>query len=100
MKPLPFLISKSAVIDLEEIWLFTASNWSVSEANRYYQLIIDEINHICSHPETGRTVDTIRKGYRVTKVKSHLIFYRASAERIEIIRILHEQMDIDSRLTE
>lgn len=44
-------------------------------------------------------MENIKPGYRATKVKSHLIFYRKSDdETIEIIRILHERMDIETRL--
>ncbi|WP_375303811.1 type II toxin-antitoxin system RelE/ParE family toxin [Niastella sp. OAS944] len=40
------------------------------------------------------------QGYRASKVKSHLIFYRIVNDVVEIIRILHEQMDIDNRLAD
>ncbi len=44
----------------------------------------------------------IRKGYLRTKVKSHFIFYKINEKRdeLEIIRILHQQMDIENRLNE
>ena len=39
-------------------------------------------------------------GYRVTKIKSHLIFYKkAEDDIVEIIRILHQRMDIKKRLS-
>ncbi len=47
MKALPFVISKKAVSDLEEIWLYTVEKWSIEQADRYYNLIFDEINYIC-----------------------------------------------------
>ena len=47
----------------------------------------------------GKSAEQTRKNYRVTKVKSHLIFYRKTENNIiEIIRILHERMDIPGRL--
>ncbi len=43
----------------------------------------------------------LRKGYRAAKVKSHLIFYKlSSSDEIEIVRILHERMDIENRLND
>jgi toxin ParE1/3/4 len=87
---------KSAV--LQDIWLYTVEKWSLAQADRYYKLISDEIDHILQEPTSGKAMDDIRKGYRATKVKSHLIFYRTIDETIQIIRILHERMDIDSRL--
>jgi len=100
MKPLPVVISKKAVSDLEEVWLYTVEKWSVEQADRYYNLIVDEINYISRNINAGKSMEHVRKGYRASKVKSHLIFYRVINGVIEIIRILHERMDIDNRLTD
>jgi len=100
MKKRPYVISKKAISDLEEIWLYTATNWSITQADRYYSLILDEISHLCKHPAIGKSMDHVRNGYRASKVKSHVIFYRVVNESVEIIRILHERMDIDRRLTD
>ena len=72
---LPYIISKKAVIDLEEIWLYTVDKWSVAQADRYYLVIIDEIGYIWKNINSGNPMDNIRKGYRASKVKSHLILY-------------------------
>ena len=98
MKPLPFVISKKAVSDLEEIWLYTVDKWSITQADRYYSLIFDEIHYICRNPSAGKPMDHVRKGYRATKVKSHLVFYRVLEDRVEVIRVLHERMDIPNRI--
>jgi len=100
MKPLPYIISKKAVSDLEEIWFYTVEKWSVEQADRYYYLIIDEINYICKNTTAGKSMDQVRKGYRASKVKSHLIFYRVANNTVEIIRILHERMDIENRFND
>ncbi len=43
----------------------------------------------------------IRKSYKYSKVKSHLIFFKKDKmNEIEVIRVLHERMDIESRLKE
>ncbi len=97
MKPLPFIISKKAIADLEEIWLYTVEKWSVTQADRYHDLLIDEINFICKNKNTGKSMEHVRKNYRASKVKSHLIFYRELNNTIEVIRILHERMDIENR---
>lgn len=100
MKGLPFAISNKAISDLEEIWLYTVEKWSIEQADRYYNLIFDEIKYICKNNSAGKPMDHIRKGYRASKVKSHLIFYRAVDETIEVIRILHERMDVENRLND
>lgn len=100
MKPLPFIISEKAVSDLEEIWLYTVQRWSVEQADRYYNLIFDEIIYICRNINSGKSMEYVRKGYRASKVKSHLIFFRVKNDTVEIIRILHEWMDIKNRLND
>jgi toxin ParE1/3/4 len=101
MRRKTYLLSNKAVLDLQEIWLYTFEKWSVEQADRYYNLIIGEIEFICKHIHSGRAMNHVRKGYRVSKVKSHLIFYRISKEQIiEVIRILHESMDIPTRLND
>lgn len=100
MSTLPYVITKKAVSDLAEIWLYTVEKWSMEQADRYYNLIFDEINYICKHNTSGKSMEHVRKGYRASKVKSHLIFYRIINNTIEVIRILHERMDIENRLND
>ena len=96
-----FELSEKANEDLENIWLYTYENWSQEQADRYYNLILNEIEYIAKHFESGKSMEHIRKGYRSTKVKSHLVFYRKSKrDTVEIIRILHQRMDIENRLNE
>jgi toxin ParE1/3/4 len=100
MISLPYIISNEAIADLNKIWYYTVEKWSVAQANHYYDLIFQEIDYICKRPHSGKPLDDIRKGYRVSKVKSHLIFYKVVNGTIEIIRILHQRMDIENRLSE
>jgi toxin ParE1/3/4 len=100
MKPLPYIISKEAIADIDEIWYYTVERWSAEQSNRYYDLIVQEIDYICKRPLSGKPLDDIRKGYRVSKVKSHLVFYKIANETIEIIRILHQRMDVENRLSD
>lgn len=96
-----YKISEKAKEDIEKIWLYTFDKWSVEQADRYYNLIMDEIEYLSMNFESGKSLDRIRNGYRSSRVKSHIIFYRETENRIiEIIRILHQQMDISKRLKE
>jgi toxin ParE1/3/4 len=97
-----FKISRKAENDLETIWLYTFENWSKEQADRYLNLIFDEIEYLSDNPKTGQEFDHVRKNYRYSKVKSHLIFYKCkkSVDQIEVIRILHERMDLEKRINE
>lgn len=94
-----YRISKKAISDLERIWLYTFNQWSKEQADRYHNMIIDEIEYIAGHFDTCRKIDHVRIGYRMSMVKSHLIFFKKTDDDvIEIIRILHQSMDINNRL--
>lgn len=94
-----YRISKQAIIDLNDIWTYTLHRWSKEQADRYYNLIITEIEFITNNFMTGKSAEQFRNNYRVAKVKSHLIYYRkVNNDIVEIVRILHERMDIKTRL--
>lgn len=95
-----YKLSGKAAEDIESIWLYTFENWSLEQADRYVNLIFDEIEYIAANPEAGKDYSHIRKNYRCSKVKSHFFFYRLAAKEkvVEIIRVLHERMDIENRL--
>ena len=95
-----YKISVKASEDIEDIWLYTFKNWSIEQADRYVNLILDEIEYLSDNPTSGKDFSHTRKNYRYSKVKSHLVFYRLIEKQseIEIIRVLHERMDIKNHL--
>lgn len=96
-----YIISEKALEDIKNIWIYTAENWSVEQADRYYNLIIDEIEYIVGHLDMAHDFGKIRKSYRYSKVKSHLIFFKKyKTNEIEVVRVLHERMNIENRLSE
>ncbi len=97
-----YKISNEDQNDIENIWLYTFENWSTAQADRYYNLILDEIENLAQNPEVGKDCSHIRKDYLRSKVKSDFIFYKINKKEntIEIIRVLHQQMDIENRLND
>ena len=94
-----YRISEQAINDLNDIWFYTLNKWSKEQADRYYDLIIGEIEFISDNFLTGKSAEQTRKNYRVTKIKSHLIFYRKiENDIVEVVRILHQRMDIKKRI--
>lgn len=97
-----YKISAKAAADIEDIWLYTFENWSLEQADRYVNLILDEIEYLAGNPTAGKDFSHVRKSYRRSKVKSHVVFYRYgdSQSDIEVIRVLHERMDMENRLAD
>jgi toxin ParE1/3/4 len=60
---------------------------------------LDEIEFVAKNLETTKDFGSIRKDYRYSKVKSHLIFFkRIGNTDLEVVRILHERMDVKNRM--
>ncbi len=94
-----YIISQEAIEDINNIWIYTAENWSTEQADRYYNLILDEIEYIAENFESARDFSKVRKNYRYSKIKSHLIFFKKTNDKsLEVVRVLHERMDIENRL--
>ncbi|MBK3520027.1 type II toxin-antitoxin system RelE/ParE family toxin [Carboxylicivirga sp. N1Y132] len=64
-------------------------------------MLLSSCQDIADNPEIGRNYTGITSDLYGLKANRHIIFYRKSIEKpIEITRILHEQMDLKSRVAE
>jgi toxin ParE1/3/4 len=98
MSLIKYRISESAIQDLDGIWKYTFYKWSKEQADRYHNLIINEIKFISQNSSFGKPMNFIKDGYLVSYVKSHMILFKRNEEIVEIIRILHQKMDVESNL--
>ncbi|MFM6113960.1 MAG: type II toxin-antitoxin system RelE/ParE family toxin [Cuspidothrix sp.] len=95
-----FRLTKLAKQDLLSIGRYTQKTWGSEQRNRYLTMLDDCFCLLAQDPNKGRSCDEIRPGYRKYHIGRHLIFYREAEEHIDIIRILHDRMDIDSHFEE
>jgi len=93
-----FRLTELAVQDLRLIAQYTEATWGRDQRNKYLTEIDDAFHLLAQQPHRGRSCENIRSGYRKYPVGRHLIFYREDDVDIEIIRILHERMDIEAQL--
>lgn len=78
---------------MDEIWAYSAEKWSPVKADAYVRDILVAFADL----ETGRRNGTpalVRFKYLRLLVGSHIILYQATATNINIIRILHQSMDV------
>ncbi|MGX1742375.1 type II toxin-antitoxin system RelE/ParE family toxin [Bosea sp. NPDC055353] len=92
-----YRLSPLAVADLERIWSWTARRWSTEQAESYHAGLVAAFDGLSRGRKEGRAVD-VRGGYFKYAVGSHLIFYRLSAIGVDVIRILHQRMDVERHL--
>lgn len=96
-----FRFTNKAVYDLTQIWNYTVDKWSEKQADKYYHMLIDNCNAVAYNPELGKNYSGVTEDLLGFKAGRHIIFYRIiEKDEVEIIRILHEQMDLKNRITE
>jgi toxin ParE1/3/4 len=79
--------------------IYTAENWSIEQANRYYNLI-DEIEYVSANFEETTDFGNIRKNYKFQKLNLIWCFIRKLKIEMEVVRILHERMDLKNRIND
>jgi len=93
-----FKLSQKAVTDLVEVGIYTTKIWGKSQRNIYLKQFDDCFIQLSEIPNLGLKCDYIREGYRKFPQASHVIYYRLNPKNVvEIIRILHKSMDVDSK---
>ena len=96
-----YILTNKAVEDLSKIWEYTYEVWSESQADKYYELLTSSFQEIMQNPRLGKNYDEIDSTILGLCVGKHIIFYRmAQSNNIEIIRILHQRMDLKNRIDE
>jgi toxin ParE1/3/4 len=95
------ILRQKAIDDLTDIWDYTALAWSENQADKYHKMIKTACKEIATDFEVGRSYNEINDGLFGYRVGKHIIFYqKVPNDEIEVIRILHERMDLKNRLTE
>lgn len=97
---MPFILTKKALADLIEIGCYTQKRWGREQRNTYLAMLDCCFQQLAADPHKGRDCSDIRSGYRKMNVGSHVIFYRQKQiDEIEIVRVLHQRMDFETRLS-
>lgn len=93
-----YRLTKPAVADLEDIWIYTSEAWSPEQAETYHRKLIAALDRLCAGKISGRDCGDVRNGYFKIAVVSHLLFYRKRDYGYEIVRILNQSMDLPRHL--
>lgn len=94
-----FKLTNKAVEDLNGIWNYTAEKWSEAQADKYYDMLLNTCQDIANNPDLGKNYDEITTGLFGRKSNRHIVFYRKSDNHpIEITRILHDRMDLKTKI--
>ena len=93
-----FKLTNKAKSDLVKIAKYTEATWGREQRNLYLKEFDNAFHLILIKPLSGKECDYIKIHYRKFPQGSHIIFYKeADKSNIEIIRILHKNMDVLSK---
>ncbi len=93
-----YKLSRKAVTDLLKIGRYTTKKWGIAQRDEYLKQIDNCFTQLSENPNLGIKCDYVAEGYRKFPQGSHMIYYRLAPKNVvEIIRILHKSMDVESK---
>ena len=96
-----YSLTNEAVSDLSAIWEYTLQTWSEKQADKYYFMLLDTCQDLANGKVIGKKYPEISTEISGFRAGQHILFYRSlSQDKVEIVRILHSQMDLKSRIGE
>jgi toxin ParE1/3/4 len=93
-----FLLSQQADSDIDAIWDYTVGRWGVEQAIRYHRAIEAACNALARGELPSKAVTKMSEVFRMARCQHHYLIYFAG-NPIRIIGVLHEKMDIVTRVT-
>lgn len=97
-----YRLSRYAERDIQKILTYTIDTWGIRQFNKYRDLIKQSLHMLSTDPQTSisRKRDELFSGCRSYLFGKHIIFYRVRRSNVEIVRILHQRMDVISHIPE
>lgn len=80
--------------DLENIWDYTLREWGLDQALKYDADLIGRIERLARGHTPSRPADDVAPGLRRALAGEHVVFFREDAERVTVVRVLHQRMDV------
>lgn len=87
-----------ALRDLDEIAAYTRRTWGEAKAKTYTKRLTVDVRALLKSPFRHALCENMPEGLRRRSCQAHVIFYIVHDERIEIVRIMHKQADVDAHL--
>ena len=90
------VFSPESLNDLDDIWLYIAQD-SINHADRF----IDDLRVLCEgklavFPNMGRGRDYLAEGVLAFPHGGYMLYYRIRENAVEVIRIMHGSVDVES----
>ena len=87
------VLSRRARNDYRDIEAYTMEQWDERQWVSYEADLAQALDTIAEHPEVGRRRPELGPDTRSLVVREHVIYYRISDDRIQVLRIVHGRSD-------
>ena len=88
-----FRLSKNALQELDEIFVYWATRASLEVADRLVEALEEHFGLLGESPGIGRRCDEIADGVRCFPAGKYLIYYRKARGSVEILHVFHGARD-------
>jgi toxin ParE1/3/4 len=88
-----YRLTKQAVADLTDIYLYTFETFGEAQAERYVEDMYGCVALIAENPQLGHNASFVRPGIFRFPHRHHSIFYKPESDGVLIVRVLHDRMD-------
>ncbi len=88
-----YRLTPAAQYDLEDIWRYTIERWSITQADRYADILEDTFERLMFMPEMARERTEFSPPVRIHPSSEHLIVYRIEGSDLVILRVLGAGQD-------
>jgi toxin ParE1/3/4 len=79
---------------LKNIGRYTLKTWGKEQRDAYLHATERRFSWLAERPEMGKRRQDVQEGYYSYRQGSHVVFYLIREDRIEIIGIPHQRMDV------
>ena len=87
------VIAPAAKNDLKDIYHYGLRQWGRTQSESYLSSIKNQFWSLTQQPFMGTERHELLPDTRSLPVESHTLFYRVTANSVEIIRVLHGRQD-------
>ena len=93
-----FKLRQKAENDLEKIYSYSSAEFGQERAESYVQTLIHAFEGLANGQKIARAYHHVNNNLWCYSCQSHLIFFKKTATTIDILRILHQSMDVSRHL--
>jgi plasmid stabilization system protein ParE len=94
------LLSADAEKDLEDIQIYSRTNWGIKQADTYVGRIFHVLDRISENSDIGLPTQIGPEDLRTFRIGSHRIVYRTTDSGVvRVLRVVHQRRDLKSAVT-